>query len=84
MRFESQAPTADAVRAPIRHAGTGPAAARLERLGVEFAGPLAAGRIYVRLQGAEHFITADPDDTLLFPLRRPPFGASALPMGGPR
>ncbi len=57
----------DAIRAPIRFAGPGSAAARLERLGTEFARLLGAGRIFVRLQGGEHFMTAHPDDSLQFP-----------------
>ncbi len=64
----------DAVRAPIGHAGAGPAAARLERLSSEFAAPLGAARVFVRNQGPEHYITADPDDTLDFPRSGPRSG----------
>jgi hypothetical protein len=54
----------EAVRAPIRYAGSGDSFTRLTRLQAEFSGVLGADRVYVRLQGGEHFITGRPDDTL--------------------
>ena len=54
----------DAVRAPIRHAGAGDSFTRLARLQAEFAGILGGERVYVRLQGSEHFISGRPEDTL--------------------
>ena len=57
----------DAIRAPIGHAGAGSSAERLARLVGEFAPLLGGGRIFVRHQGAEHFVTARPDDTLHHP-----------------
>ena len=66
----------DAVRAPIRYAGRGGAAARLERLESEFSGVLGTACVFVRQQGDEPFITADPDDTLQFPRSGPRSGES--------
>jgi hypothetical protein len=57
----------NAIRAPIRFAGAGPSAARLERLGAEFGAVLGSDQVFVRHQGGEHFISARPDDTLQFP-----------------
>lgn len=70
----SAATPIDAVRSPIGYAGAGPSSARLARLGAEFAGPLGAGRVFVRHQGGEHFITPRADDTLLFPSGGPRSG----------
>ena len=72
----SAAPPIDAVRSPIGRAGAGPSSARLARLGAEFAGLLGADRVFVRHQGGEHFITACPDDTLLFSRTDPRSGES--------
>ncbi len=63
----SSTETISAVRSPIGYAGSGPSSARLLRLGSEFAGLLGTDRVFVRHQGGEHFITAHPDDTLMFP-----------------
>ena len=57
----------DAILAPIGHAGAGDAATRLGRLQAEFAPLLRARRVFVRLQGASHFVSGSPDDTLLCP-----------------
>jgi hypothetical protein len=54
----------DAVRAPARFSGGGDAHARLKSLHDAFAPLLGVPRLFVRLQGAEHFITGDPGDTL--------------------
>lgn len=62
----------DAIRAPLGFAGAGDSFARLSRLQEEFARPLGVERVYVRHQGAEHFLTGDPTDTL------------NNPSGGPR
>lgn len=72
----SDGPVIDAIRSPIGLAGPGTSAARLDRLGAEFAGLLGADRVFVRHQGGEHFITARPDDTLLFPGSGPRSGES--------
>ena len=64
----------DAIRAPIDHAGGGDASARLGRLQAEFAPLLRAPRVFVRHQGAFHFISASPDDTLLHPQADPRAG----------
>lgn len=56
----------DAVRSPVAYSGVGSASARLVKLHVEFAPLLRQPRIFVRLQGSEHFITGNPADTLLF------------------
>jgi hypothetical protein len=66
----------DAVRAPTRYAGQGAAAARLERLISEFSVVLGTAQVFVRQQGSEHFITADPGDTLQFPRSGPRSGES--------
>ncbi len=68
--------TIDAVRSPIGYAGAGRSSARLLRLGSEFAALLGSERIFVRHQGGEHFITARPDDTLMFPRTSPRSGES--------
>jgi hypothetical protein len=72
----SAAPAIDAVRSPIGYAGPGPSSARLGRLGSEFAGLLGTDRVFVRHQGGEHFISARPDDTLMFPSTDPRSGES--------
>jgi hypothetical protein len=72
----SVAATIDAVRSPIGYAGSGPSSARLARLGSEFAGLFGADRVFVRHQGGEHFITARPDDTLMFARTDPRSGES--------
>ena len=64
----------DAVMAPIAHAGGGDAASRLGRLQAEFAPLLGASRVFVRHQGVAHFVSARPDDTLLFPQADPRSG----------
>ncbi len=60
-------PKADAILSPVGYAGVGDAAIRLGRLQAEFAPLLQARRVFVRHQGASHFVSASPDDTLLFP-----------------
>ena len=57
----------DAILAPVGYAGAGDAATRLGRLQSEFAPALRASRVFVRHQGASHFVSGSPDDTLLFP-----------------
>ena len=64
----------DAIRAPIGHAGAGAASSRLGRLQAEFAPLLNAPRVFVRHQGAFHFISGSPDDTLLHPQADPRAG----------
>ena len=64
----------DAVQAPIGYAGAGDAATRLGRLQAEFAPMLRTGRVFVRHQGASHFVSGSPDDTLLFPPASPRSG----------
>ena len=54
----------DAVRSPLRYAGEGDAATRLARLQFEFAEVLAVSRVFVRLQGTDHYITGQPADTM--------------------
>ena len=77
MTTESNHDRPDAVRAALSVAGPGDAAARLSKLRDEFADVLGVERLYVRHQGAEHFITGDPMDTLNFP-------GAALRSGEPR
>jgi hypothetical protein len=57
----------DAILAPLSFAGNGDAATRLAKLHAEFSALLQVPRVYVRHQGASHFITGSPADTLLFP-----------------
>ena len=64
----------DAIQAPIGYAGAGDAATRLGRLQAEFAPALRTDRVFVRHQGASHFVTGRPDDTLLFPPTSPRSG----------
>jgi hypothetical protein len=64
----------DAIRSPLSFAGAGGSHARLARLQSEFAPVLQAPHVFVRHQGTEHFITADPRDTLLFPSLGPRSG----------
>ena len=64
----------DAIMAPMAHAGAGDAATRLGRLQAEFAPLLGASRVFVRHQGVAHFVSASPDDTLLFPQTDPRSG----------
>ena len=64
----------DAILAPIGHAGSGDASTRLGRLQSEFAPLLATPRVFVRHQGASHFVSGSPDDTLLFPQSHPRSG----------
>ena len=66
----------DAIRAPIGFAGGGDALTRLGKLHSEFAPLLANGRAFVRHQGATHFVSGSPDDTLLFPPTDPRSGQS--------
>lgn len=58
--------TPDAVRSPLAYAGAGDSHARLAKLQSEFSSALRVPRIFVRHQGAEHFISGSPDDTLNF------------------
>ena len=67
-------PGPDAILAPIGHAGLGDAATRLGRLQGEFAPLLRSSRVFVRHQGATHFVSGSPDDTLLFPQASPRSG----------
>jgi hypothetical protein len=55
-----------AVRSPLHYAGAGDSYTRLSKLQAEFARVLGVNRVYVRHQGAEHFVTGDPGDTLNF------------------
>ena len=64
----------DAIQAPIGHAGAGDAASRLGRLQAEFAPILGTNRVFVRHQGASHFVSGSPDDTLLFSSASPRSG----------
>lgn len=64
----------DAVRSPLRVAGSGDAASRLATLYAEFAGILRAQKVFVRHQGNEHFITSSPTDTLNHPSNGPRAG----------
>ncbi len=57
----------DAIQAPIGYAGAGDASTRLGRLQAEFAPMLRTKRVFVRHQGASHFVSGSADDTLLFP-----------------
>ena len=57
----------DAARSPLGFAGPGDSLSRQLRLQAEFAPILNVPRVFVRHQGTEHFITGDPNDTLLFP-----------------
>lgn len=59
--------TPDAVRSPLPFAGAGDAHARLAKLQSEFAPVLGVSHAYVRHQGAEHFVSGAPGDTLNFP-----------------
>jgi hypothetical protein len=59
--------TPDAVRSLLPYAGAGGSHARLAKLHAEFAPILKAPQIFVRHQGADHFVSARPDDTLNFP-----------------
>jgi hypothetical protein len=58
--------TPDAIRSPLSYAGAGGSHARLARLRSEFSPVLKAPRVFVRLQGSEHFISGSPTDTLNF------------------
>ena len=58
--------TPDAVRSPLSFAGAGTPHAKLANLRRKFSDVLNTERIFVRLQGAEHFITGDPADSLNF------------------
>ena len=64
----------DAIQAPIGYAGAGDAATRLGRLQTEFAPVLRTARVFVRHQGASHFVSGSPDDTLLFSAASPRSG----------
>ena len=68
--------TPDAILPPIGHGGAGDAATRLGRLQAEFAPLLRTDRVFVRHQGASHFISRHLDDTLLFPCTSPRSGQS--------
>jgi hypothetical protein len=67
--------TPDAVRSPLPFAGAGDSRARLARLHATFAPVLKVPRVFVRHQGAEHFISGSPQDTLNFPRQDPRSGA---------
>lgn len=56
----------DAVLAPIGFAGGGDAQGRLAKLQTEFGPILGAARVYVRHQGDAHFVSASPDDAILY------------------
>jgi hypothetical protein len=64
----------DAVRSPLRFAGSGDAASRLATIIAEFSGVLRSPQLFVRHQGSEHFITASPADTLNYPSDGPKSG----------
>lgn len=72
MRVDSTNPTA--VRTPAAYAGAGDACARAARLQAEFGPLLRVGRIFIRNQGSEHFITGNPHDTLFEPVGSPNAG----------
>jgi hypothetical protein len=59
--------TPDAVRSPLSYAGAGDSLGKLLRLYGEFARVLNVPRVYVRLQGSDHFISGRHDDSLNFP-----------------
>jgi hypothetical protein len=58
--------TPNAIRSPLCHAGSGDSHARLCRLHDEFSVILQLSKVFVRHQGAEHFITGHSYDTLNF------------------
>ncbi len=70
--FERRTP--DAVRSPLPFAGVGDAHAKLARLQAVFAPELQVSRIFVRHQGAEHYISGNPGDTMNFRSQDPRAG----------
>lgn len=64
----------DAVRSPLSFAGAGVAHAKLARLQAVFAPELKVSRIFVRHQGAEHFISGSSGDTINFRSQDPRAG----------
>ena len=67
-------PSPDAVLVPLCYSGNGDAASRLSRLQAEFSPILKTPLIFVRHQGTRHFLTGNPDDTILFPHSDPRSG----------
>lgn len=64
----------DAIRSPVSRAGSGGSLARLARIQHEFAATLHVPKVFVRHQGAEHFISGSAVDTLHFPSLHPNSG----------
>ena len=56
----------DAVRSPLPFAGAGDSHTRLAKLQAEFSPILNVSNVYVRHQGAEHFISGNAGDSLNF------------------
>jgi hypothetical protein len=59
----------NAVRSSASFAGAGDSRTKIAKLHWAFSQVLHAERIYVRLQGAEHFISASPHDALNYASR---------------
>jgi hypothetical protein len=59
--------TPDAVRSPLTYAPLGTSFSRLTTLQAEFSQVLGVSHVFVRHQGAEHFITGHEADSLNFP-----------------
>ena len=57
----------DAICSPAHYAGPGVTRDKLAKIANEFASILGSDKLFVRLQGSEHFITRNCDDTLLYP-----------------
>jgi hypothetical protein len=66
--------TPDAIRSPLPFAGAGDSRTKFARLHAAFAGVLGVNRIFVRLQGPEHFVSGSPYDTLNYPFQDPRSG----------
>lgn len=56
----------DAIRAPIGYAGSGDPTQRLGKLHAEFSRLLDTPQVFVHHQGAEHFLSPNPNDTLVY------------------
>ncbi len=66
----------NAIRCMHSFAGCGDAQSRLLSLQDQFSGILGSPRVYVRQQGTEHFLSADPSDSLLYSNNSPRSGTS--------
>jgi hypothetical protein len=64
----------DAIRCSHLATGIGDAQSRLKTLHARFSELLGNTKIYVRHQGTEHFLSADPNDSLLHPSFSPKSG----------